>query len=426
MTTRMLVMGGVSALLLGGTMVGCTAGGGKGIASASNLGAGRDIKAAQADANRAGKALARQDAAAAIGPAERAVALAPRDVGYRLLLGQSYLRAGRFASARSAFGDALTLEPGNGKAALNLALAQIATGDWSAARATLADCAAAIPVADHGLALALAGDPDGGAAMLTELVRSPQTSAKARQNLALALALAGKWSMARVVAAADLSPAEIDSRMEQWAAFAQPARAADQVAGLLGVRPAVDAGQPIALALNAPATPAAAADSLAKLPVVEAPVVVDAAPPMLAANTAPSGGVVFARRQEVVQPLPPRLIRSDAGTPRMPLASARSITAAGGYVVQIGAFGSADGARDAWGRATRRFPALARHDPRGMNVRARAGQLYRLSVGGFARADADAFCRRYRESGGVCFVRGDAGDRMAQWLRPAGLQFAAR
>src|SRR3546814_7635088 len=86
--------------------------------------------------------------------------LAPREAGYRAVLGQSYLTDGRFTSARQAFTDALALDSNNGKVALSLALAQTAEGDWTAARATLDDHAGVIPATDRGLALALAGDPD--------------------------------------------------------------------------------------------------------------------------------------------------------------------------------------------------------------------------------------------------------------------------
>ena len=65
-----------------------------------------------------------------------------------------------------------------------------------------------------------------------------------------------------------------------------------------------------------------------------------------------------------------------------------------------------------------------------MSFRTDKGSFYRLSVGGFARGDADAMCRRYRATGGVCFVRAGAGDQVAQWLRPGGdrggVQLASR
>ncbi|MEI9851593.1 MAG: tetratricopeptide repeat protein [Sphingomonas sp.] len=52
---------------------------------------------------------------------------------------------GRFVSARQAFTDALSLDPGNGRVALNLALTEIAAGDWSGARNTLETHANTIP-----------------------------------------------------------------------------------------------------------------------------------------------------------------------------------------------------------------------------------------------------------------------------------------
>jgi Flp pilus assembly protein TadD len=256
MNTRALLLGGISALLLGGTMAGCAANSGR-IASVSDRSNALAVRTASRDAGKAKTALARREAAVAIGYAERAVVYAPMSATYRMLLGQSYLQGGRFTSALRAFADTLELSPSNGKAALNLALSQVATGDWQAARHTLEANAATIPAIDRGLALSLSGDTAGGIALLTEVARSPATSAKVRQNLALSYALAGRWQEARVVAEADLAPADVDARIEQWALFTQPTTASDQVASLLGVRAVADTGQPVALALNrgAPAGP---------------------------------------------------------------------------------------------------------------------------------------------------------------------------
>ncbi|MFX6040683.1 hypothetical protein ABTE96_22175, partial [Acinetobacter baumannii] len=81
--------------------------------------------------------------------------------------------------------------PDDGRAALSLALAQIATGNWEGARATITAHANHIAPADRGLAIALAGDPAGAVDILTAAARAPEADAKTRQNLALALALAG-------------------------------------------------------------------------------------------------------------------------------------------------------------------------------------------------------------------------------------------
>ncbi|HXH17305.1 MAG TPA: SPOR domain-containing protein [Sphingomonas sp.] len=436
MTTRVLLLGGMSALLLGGSMVGCAANGG-GIASTSDRSASLAAKNAASDAGRAQSALTKRDGPVAIGFAERAVASMPRSAGYRMLLGQSYLQGGRFASASRAFADTLTLSPGNGKAALNLALAEVATGEWQAARQTLEANAAIIPAADRGLALSLAGDTAGGIALLTAVARSPETSAKARQNLALSFALAGRWQEARMVAAADMAPADVDTRLEQWAVFAQPAAASDQVASLLGVRAVADAGQPVALALNAP-SPTGPAVPIQALAAAD-PVIVPAdASAVASAQGAGFSKVSFGPRQEVVQALPAAMLRPANSPTRVaagPAPSRRGMATAayqvkapatGTWYVQLGAFENAGVAKDAWDRASRRFAALAGHSPNGTTFTAKGEDVYRLSVGGFSRSAATSMCRQYRAQGGGCFVRQGAGDAMARWARKPGTQLASR
>lgn len=443
MTPRLILSLGLSALVLGGTMVGCTATGNH-LATASDRAAARTAKAAHRDAEKAARALAQRDPAA-VAFAESAVSQAPRDAGYRLLLGQGYMQAGRFASARDTYADVLQLMPDNGKAALNLALAQIATGDWSAARATLAAHEQAIPAADLGLATALAGNPTGAITILNAAARAPGATAKVRQNLALSYALAGRWDMARIAAASDMSAADLDARMEQWAAFAQPKGAPDQVASLLGVTPVPDAGRPVALALNAPTPVMPIAEAPVQTAAVEAPkpVATDTpAPSAPAAAAAPAqfAQVRFAPHREVVQPLPTMLIRADAAPAKLALRdgglrrvvqdvpAATSLAHAaptGDWFVQLGAFSNAAVARSGWTNATRRFASLSDHQPTGARFDAEQGSLYRLSVGGFTRDVAVQMCRTYRAKGGACFVRREAGDRIAQWLRTP-VQMASR
>ncbi len=462
MTNRTMATLGLSALIFGGAAIGTT------LTQASIAVAGaldaKAMKQAAGDAAKAQKALASGKIAQAIGFAESAVHFSPQDASYRALLGSAYLRAGRFASARDAFTDSVTLSPADAQTALNLALAQTATGDWASARKTLDDNAALIPVADRGLALALAGDPATAVELLTEAARGPATDAKTRQNLALALALAGRWPEAKSVAALDVTPAEIDDRILQWAAFAHPKAASDQVASLIGVRAVEDQGQPVALALNAQVAPQVApqpqpqmADAIdsympgksgdpvaAPVEVASAPVA--EAPPVMVAAAAPEFSarpvIVFGARNPVVQALPANYTPAKiAASRRMaavrvpaPLLAATSgvspapdmaAPAKGGFFVQLGAFQSAGVARDGWMKATRRYPALAAQQPSGASVRTAAGQFYRLSVGGFARGDAVAMCTSYRAHGGSCFVRANAGDQVARWVQ-ATRQLASR
>src|SRR3546814_12565664 len=91
---------------------------------------------------------------------EQAVELEPRDVGYRMVLADLYLKNGRFRSAATSFQDVLTLNPSNARAALSLALTQIALGNSYQAPAQLDGLTATAKPGDIGLAYALAGQPE--------------------------------------------------------------------------------------------------------------------------------------------------------------------------------------------------------------------------------------------------------------------------
>jgi len=435
MKTRAIMTFGVSALIMGGTMVGCTH---DGIASASTR-ADRAGKLAADNAAKASSALARGNANAAVKLAETAVQAQPRNASYRVLLGGAYLKVGRFDSARQTYADAISLDPANGKAALNLALAQIGAGKWDEARATLDAHKDIIAVSDRGLAMALAGDPNGAVELLVAAARTPQADAKMRQNLALSLALAGQWQQARLVASMDLSPADVDKRIQQWATFARPKSASDQIAALLGVVPVSDPGQPAVLALNAPvsvgvasaapAADAAPAQAVADVaPVEAAPAPQAEAAPVQVASAAPV--VRFAERHEVVQALPVQAAKPivAAVVRPVPVAPAviapQPVVAKGNFFVQLGAYQNPAIARDAWGHAAQRYTAFAGKTPSGVTVNVKGKSFYRLSVGGFARADADSLCTGYRAKGGNCFVRAGAGDQAANWSR--GKQVASR
>lgn len=459
MKTRAIVTLGLGALVACGALAGITSHGG--IAFASARDESRAERKAAAEAGKAQAALAGGRPEQAVAHAEAAVGLRPQVTSFRVLLANSYLRAGRFDSARQAFADAMTLDTSNGKLPLNLALTQIATGDWNGARQTLDTHKDIIPVSDRGLAMALAGDPSSAVELLNAAVRTPGADAKTRQNFALSLALAGRWQDARMMAAVDLAPAEVDQRMTQWATFARPKSAYDQVASLLGVTPVRDPGQPTALALNATSGVGLAAlapvdafmpgqaENAAKVaqemgtPVPAAAPVPDAgaapapAPVEVASTPAPAfASVVFGPREEVVQHLPasarepmsrpapapevsaPVRVASATAAPRTP--------AKGSFFVQLGAFENAAVAKNAWTRVTRSNASFAAQTPSGMSITSKAGTFYRLSVGGFARSEADALCRSYKAKGGNCFVRAHAGDQVALWAHPAGRQMASR
>ena len=218
-------------------------------------------------ATRALTALASGDLATAINYAEKAVEKTPDDAGFRGLLGNTYFAAGRFASAEAAYKDSLTIYAKQPQVILKLALAQIALGKTDQAIRFLNSAQSMLDPADHGLALALAGRPTDAIAVLEASARLQGADARVRQNLALAFALAGDWTQARTVAAQDVSADKLDERIQQWMQLAKPAKAHDQVAALTGITPAaVDAGQPVRLALRKAETQTAQAAPAPKPP----------------------------------------------------------------------------------------------------------------------------------------------------------------
>lgn len=186
--------------------------------------------------------------------------------------------------------------------------------------------------------------------------------------------------------------------------------------------PVKDPGQPVALALNA-SVPVAVAKAEPVQVSQPVPTAVPAPAPVVATSApvaAPSPKIIFAPRVEVVQAVPPAIPY------KRPLVNARAETVSrhpapvrvaqkGDWFVQIGAYDTAGVAKDAWSRAQQRYAGFAGKAPTGVTVKAAGREFYRLSVGGFARTDAEATCRAYRAKGGTCFVRAGAGDQTAQW-----------
>lgn len=263
-----------STMVIALAMVGCQAD----IMTSSATASTAERTDARADrlAEQARAALQRGDAAAALSLAERAVEMAPRDAGYRMLLADLYLKNGRFRSAETSYSDVAEIDVGNVRAGLSIALSQIAQGRNGDAILTLEEIQDRAPAADVGLAFALAGEPRRAIALLEPAARAQGADGRTRQNLALAYAFAGDWQRARTVAAQDVSPAELGARLQHWASLARPSSQNGAVAALLGVTPADDPGQPVRLALNvaAPATEAYAEAEAAPEaePAAEAPV----------------------------------------------------------------------------------------------------------------------------------------------------------
>jgi Flp pilus assembly protein TadD len=358
--------------------------------------------------------LTNGDVASAVHQAEKAVALAPRDAAYRSQLGRAYLAAGRFASAEAAFGDALTLDPSLGSAAVKRALAQIALGRADAAQASLALALGKACDADVGLAMAMAGQRSGALTLLEAAARRSDADARTRQNLALVYAFEGRWTDAAATAARDVPADRIADRLRHWALIIQHGpRPADQVVAILGVTAGRDPGEPASLALAAP-------------PAVEPQMVATAIHPLEIRQTTlaivpvdvmPVAGQVETPVLNV--PVPPSARPTIKKTSVVRTASAKA-PASGKFVVQLGAYTSAGAIQAAWKHLSGSASYLQAYRPAGSQVRARlsGGSFYRLALSGFdRRADAVRVCQRIHANGGACFVRAASGDHPITWAK---------
>jgi Flp pilus assembly protein TadD len=400
-------------------------------------------------ASSANSALLKGDAEAAVGNAEKAVLADPRNPAYRVLLGNAYLKAGRFESARQAYDDAMELGEDSSRTALSLALADLALGRNSEAIDTLSSYRDTVSPSDYGLALALAGQPAQGVAVLSETLRGGDNTPKVRQNLALAYALSGRWREARTMAAQDVPADQLGDRMEKWALMGYSSDGRARVASLLGVPVRMDGGQPSGLALaNFPATeqlaaeaatraePAAsAAPALAEAAVHElpplneqhgpAPTLGDSSsqtkPTQLAlidlppSQSSPAHAQQFEARpvvQSVKHTAAPRRAKAVAParmTKPVALAQPVAVAKGGTHLVQLGSFATAEGARRAWRHYTSRNPGLKGYSNVTTQVSVNGKQYWRVQAAGFGGQAASSMCGSVKARGGTCLVlRGNA------------------
>jgi Flp pilus assembly protein TadD len=397
-------------------------------------------------ATRAQAALESNDFNSAVSLAERAVENTPNDAGFRALLGNCYLGAGRFASAEAAYRDSLSLFPSQSNVVLKLALVQIGQGKVDEAKLTLDEARGLIDPSDAGLALALAGDPQAAIAMLEPAARAVGADGRTRQNLALAYGFAGDWTQARTVAAQDVPADQLDARIQQWMALAKPARASEQLASFIGIQPiAGDPGQPTRLALNngenarqaaaepifqtAPVQQAAQSVTVELPPAMPQPEpvalasaepVVPPPPPYVAPVPSEVEAAPAVASRDVRPALSPAAVRLSEPMPKPRKASApRIATGKSSTVVQIGAYSSRERIAAAWSKTSGKHGALKRYTPVTARFAGAQGTVYRLSVKGFSTdREAINLCASLKRAGGSCFVRTVSGD--------APVQFASR
>lgn len=373
------------------TVVACQSGR---VATAMNpkpkVGAG--MAALQAKMEAAAQQQSRFDG---IEPAEVAVRAAPDSLEARKALAQAYFDAGRFRSAAQAYDDALAIAPADDSLRLRKTLALLAQGNQSAARAELDRLH---DTRNAGLAFALAGRTDRAVDLLMQAARQPEASAQTRQNLALALALAGQWAQARTVAAQDLEPAMVEARIRQWAEFAASADPALQTASLLRVTPvASDYGRPIGLAYVPPSERLVQQAAVASVAPVET-ITVAAVP----AETKPAAQLALAANE----------LTTGAGTAdrRIPGKSgtvSASAAMSAQWVVQLGAYDRADLLEANWHHiAQRNAKLLGDYEAVRSEVTIGDRRFHRLAITGFAsRSAASDLCGALQAKGRDCFVR---------------------
>lgn len=391
------------------------------------------------------KAISRGDTEKAISMAEALVAANPREARYRALLGQAYLRAGRFESAAQALDDAMKLGDNSSRTALSLALAHIGAGNNRQAVAILDDWRDAIPAADLGLAYALAGETNRGVAILSDRLRGGENTPKLRQNLAYAFALDGRWREARMMAAQDVPADQLDGRISNWATQTRPEDGRLRVAGMIGVPVRSDSGMPAQLALNASAdqqqlaaetaaqpeaAPALAANAelppaaanpaeLAQYQPVSAPAPAPQAPVAEGSFAASFGEAPAAAPAQAALPDPVVPARA---APKAPVKVAEAAPAAhrpglrprrepapvagkgSSHAVQLGSFSSEQGARRAWGYYAKRNPELRNFKMTITPATVRGKKFWRVAATGLDGRGAGGLCSKVKSRGGVCFA----------------------
>ena len=391
--------------------------------------------APQADlsAGKAQTALAKGHTDTALTHAEAAVLSEPRNASYRAMLGATYMEAGRFQSAVTSFSDAMALGENSPRTALSLALAQIAAGDASSARALLNDYRDDLDPADLGLGMALAGDANQGVHILSNAIRNGHNDAKTRQNLAYAFALKGDWRSARVMAAEDVPGNQINNRIAEWASTVAPEDFHRRMAKLLEVPVVGDSGQPAQLALaNTPATEQMFAEASGELPAIQpttapafaaakqadaAPVAAPASAETKLANFSEAFAASSAKQQTASVQDQPTVQKTPARS------AARASAKRGDHMIQLGSFSTKELAQRAISVYAKRYANLDQYDMVISEARVNGKTYWRVAAGDMGKSDARSMCSTVKARGFGCIAYAaasplpgaiDAGVRMAR------------
>jgi Flp pilus assembly protein TadD len=121
----------------------------------------------------------------ALRPLALIAAADPRDWRVRSALGAALDQLGRFTEARQAYQEALAIEPNDPGVLTNLGVSHL-----------------------------MEGDPAGAEPFLRQAMAQPNAPAESRQNLAIAVALQGRFDEAQQLERIDLAPAQAAANIE--------------------------------------------------------------------------------------------------------------------------------------------------------------------------------------------------------------------
>lgn len=439
MNSKMIVKLALSSAVVAVPTTGCSSiGNAIGISSTKAMTSVEALaKKAEKNQRKAEKQLAKGRLDKAQKYAEMAVEGDMTNAAYRATLAKVYLAQGKFQSTEQTLNDVMQLGVNDPRTVISLALSRIAQGRTGSAIALVQANRSVISDSDYGLALALAGKDAEAVDVLTNAIRSSGTTARTRQNLALAYAMNGRWREARIMASQDLTEAAVNEQISQWAHYARPGAYQRRVAGLLNVTPQADSGQPVRLALananrsyaNAavPAAPQPASSPVNLLPqnngelaavgpapiatsvgfaAAENDVKVAAAPAPKPAMEAPLIAAVKGPIKAAVAKAP---VAAPAAKKPTKLAIAniaprRSV--AGTHIVQLGAFSSTSNAQKAWAKYANKYSVLSGFSSASSSVTVGGKRLVRLAAMGFGnKQSAAAACQSIKRQGGSCIVR---------------------
>jgi Flp pilus assembly protein TadD len=151
--------------------------------------------------------------------ASQALTLYPKDADLLLIAGQALVENANGGSAIDFLQSAIALSPANWRASLALGVAFDQIGKPIQARAAFNRALALQPnnpgiLSNLGLNYATDGDPAMAERYLRQAVAQPDAPIQARQNLALILALQGRFDEAKAVAIEDLSAEQASKNIE--------------------------------------------------------------------------------------------------------------------------------------------------------------------------------------------------------------------